>query len=369
MQNSFVFALYLVVAWPFLWFLLGRKLSPKGLGWSIFVSLASLFGFSAGFIMLSSLVPETVKLTLTPTKLFSTEGIIYGANVTLEPTFWHYLLIAAPWIVIGFVVFRLGFGLFLLSSRTRGYRVAPKSFRESLSRGFDGQDARNTAFFLGKSGSEAFSTLNSVYISENLIKGLSKEQLDAVVAHEMAHIRRRDIINMWLWTLNIALCSYLPGKFAWKDYSLELEKETDRLAVKAIGSPFPLAEALIGVAKLCSPVKVAANLSSGGLEERTMALLEPKKEKLVVHKSLATVLCFTLLLLMPLWPEKTNSLVGMGISEVQAQKMIEGKMVALVKPTGDAGKPYQVNFYPEQAIKIDGFGNLILDKRLVIRKL
>ena len=291
----------------------------RKVGLSIFVSLASLFGFSAGFIMLR--LVRDVKLTLTPTSSFP-QRVLLRTKSRWSDLLAYYLLIAAPWIVIGF--YSIGFGLFCWPS---GPVRVTKIFQGIAFSWLAGKTQGTT--FLGNS---VRGLRPKLFTFRKFDKG--KEQLDAVVAHEMAHIRRRDIINMWLWTLNVALCSYLPGKFAWKSYSLELEKETDRLAIKAIGSPFPLAEALIGVAKLCSPVKVAANLSSGGLEERTMAV--EQKEKLVAHKSLADALLHTVTF--DASGRKKQFTCRDGISECR-RKMIEGKMM-LYQITGDARKPY-----------------------------
>ncbi len=363
MENSLFFSLYLVLVWPVLWVLWGRSFASKGLLNSIFVAAMSLLGFFVGSYMLAQLLPGTLKLTLTPTPLLSSEGYIYGAAVQTQPTFWHYLVLLVPWAILTVVASRLAIGAVLLSKRTGSCKAAPTKLQCDIKRVSQIAQARPPKLLLTEGRTQAFSSLTKVFISKDIL-ALPSPQLDAIFAHEIAHIKRRDILSKWMWMLVGSVAVFVPSKFLWNRFSVEMEKSADRQAVQIIGSPVPLAEALLGVARMSQPVPMMANLGDGGLLERTQALLGPQKT-VDTKKSfaLAMVLSLSLLLAPALWPQAEAPHIQ-GLSEWQAQQLIEGKLIAVVKPAKNGHEKTQISFYPKEAIKEDPFGRLYLDKRV-----
>lgn len=77
------------------------------------------------------------------------------------------------------------------------------------------------------------------------IAGLSREQLDAVIAHELAHIRRHDYLVNLLQHLVEILLFFHPAVW-WVSRQIRAEREhcCDDLAVAATKDPLPYAQAL-----------------------------------------------------------------------------------------------------------------------------
>ncbi|HBY93194.1 MAG TPA: hypothetical protein DEP84_04380 [Chloroflexi bacterium] len=88
----------------------------------------------------------------------------------------------------------------------------------------------------------------SVLLSSWIITRLDRRELEAVLAHELAHVARRDSLVIWLATVLRDAFFYLPT--SWVAYrQLRQEKETacDDLAVSVTGRPLALASALAKV--------------------------------------------------------------------------------------------------------------------------
>jgi beta-lactamase regulating signal transducer with metallopeptidase domain len=89
-----------------------------------------------------------------------------------------------------------------------------------------------------------------IWIPIVLLTRLPREQVEALLAHELAHIRRLD----WLWNgvqcLIEALLFFHPGVW-WLNRRIREERERacDELAVKACADPVVLAEALTALAR------------------------------------------------------------------------------------------------------------------------
>jgi hypothetical protein len=87
-----------------------------------------------------------------------------------------------------------------------------------------------------------------IYLPLDLLTQLPRDQVDALLAHELAHIRRLD----WLWNLAQsaieAVLFYHPAMW-WLSRRIRQEREhaCDAMAAAACGSPIPLAEALAGL--------------------------------------------------------------------------------------------------------------------------
>jgi Zn-dependent protease with chaperone function len=115
-----------------------------------------------------------------------------------------------------------------------------------------------------------------------LIEALNPSELEAVLAHEVAHLARRDQVFSWMIIILRSLMFFNPILYPLSKWlSQEREKAADSLASKFTGRPKALANALLQVTKLslepgCNYYKLLpmVELTSGNaLYERVQLLL------------------------------------------------------------------------------------------------
>ncbi len=86
-----------------------------------------------------------------------------------------------------------------------------------------------------------------VYLAEELATCLTSEQLTAVIAHEVAHARRRDPLRVFLLRLLACLLFWIPAvRRLTEDLQDEIEVRADDAAI--MGSPLVLASAILVLA-------------------------------------------------------------------------------------------------------------------------
>lgn len=120
-------------------------------------------------------------------------------------------------------------------------------------------------------------------LSEPILDALPAADFHAIVAHELAHVRRRD--NWWRVFGQLATLGHLPGlgRIAYQRWSQAAEAACDMEASHRLGSPIPVAEALVRFQRLINRQGVpdaAAQAGSafahpGGMEARVRGLLDP----------------------------------------------------------------------------------------------
>jgi Zn-dependent protease with chaperone function len=121
----------------------------------------------------------------------------------------------------------------------------------------------------------------TIVISRGLLGVLGDEELRAVLAHEIAHIRRRDYVLNWLGVvLRLAFFYLPPWSVAWETLAEVRERQADRLATRYTGDPMALAAALVKVWRQGGGRPVVAGAVGvlaprGCLEARIRRLLEP----------------------------------------------------------------------------------------------
>ncbi len=131
-----------------------------------------------------------------------------------------------------------------------------------------------------------------VLVPAGVLVGLSAEQLELVLAHELAHIRRRDYLINLLQTAVETLLFYHPAVW-WVSGRMRVEREhcCDDLAVAACGNPVGYARALADLESLGARRPVLAMAASGGsLFERVARLVAPPGSLSRSSRGLATVL-------------------------------------------------------------------------------
>ncbi len=107
-----------------------------------------------------------------------------------------------------------------------------------------------------------------------VVSGLSAAQVEAVLAHELAHIRRHDYLVNLLQTLMETVCFYHPAVW-WLSSRIRHEREhcCDELAVQTVGSRADYGRALLALEELRGAAPVLSLGANGGsLHERIRRL-------------------------------------------------------------------------------------------------
>ena len=134
-----------------------------------------------------------------------------------------------------------------------------------------------------------------ILIPAGALINLSAQELEAVLAHELAHIRRFDYVANLLQSAIEALLFYHPGMW-WVAKRIRAERENccDDLAIMACGDRVMYARALTALEELRSGYPQFAMAATGGpLLARVRRLLgkdDPRRRSLPVWMALATVL-------------------------------------------------------------------------------
>src|SRR5262249_13851986 len=104
-----------------------------------------------------------------------------------------------------------------------------------------------------------------VLVPASALAGLAPHQLEAVLAHELAHIRRHDYLVNLMQTLVETLLFYHPAVW-WLSRRIRLERENccDDLAVHLCGDPYTYARALADLEQLRGGRRQLALAATGG---------------------------------------------------------------------------------------------------------
>jgi formylglycine-generating enzyme required for sulfatase activity/beta-lactamase regulating signal transducer with metallopeptidase domain len=138
-----------------------------------------------------------------------------------------------------------------------------------------------------------------ILLPVSLATGVPAAQLDAMLAHELAHIRRYDFLINMLQRAAETLLFYHPAVW-WTSRCIRREREhaCDDLAVRVCGDSAPLAEALAAMAASRLPTQAALGASgprSSSTLQRVRRLLNVKSESIGPAKIAASVLSLALL--------------------------------------------------------------------------
>jgi len=114
-----------------------------------------------------------------------------------------------------------------------------------------------------------------ILIPASALSGLNPHQLEAILAHELAHIRRHDYLVNLLQTVVETLLFYHPAVW-WLSRRIRTERENccDDLAVSLCGDPVTYAQALADLEGLRGPSRQFVMAATGGsLVQRVRRLL------------------------------------------------------------------------------------------------
>jgi beta-lactamase regulating signal transducer with metallopeptidase domain len=114
-----------------------------------------------------------------------------------------------------------------------------------------------------------------ILVPASALSGLNPHQLEAIMAHELAHIRRHDYLVNLLQAVVETLLFYHPAVW-WLSRRIRAERENccDDLAVSLCGDPFTYAQALADLEGLRGPARRFVLAADGGsLVQRVRRLL------------------------------------------------------------------------------------------------
>ena len=198
---------------------------------------------------------------------------LVGSNMKLLVLIWS--------VSVGVLALRLGGGLFWIS-RTFGAGREDAQLQASLDRMAARMGVPKAVRLRVADG--LFSPVaagiwrSTVVVPVALIAGMPPELLDALLAHELAHIRRHDYLVNLLQNVVETLLFYHPAVW-WISRRIRVEREliADALAAKAIGEPRRLALALSELEKFQLTQHNLAPAANGGvLMQRIKKLVSPE---------------------------------------------------------------------------------------------
>jgi beta-lactamase regulating signal transducer with metallopeptidase domain/protocatechuate 3,4-dioxygenase beta subunit len=118
-----------------------------------------------------------------------------------------------------------------------------------------------------------------ILLPTSAVIGLDSAQLEALLAHELAHIRRNDFIVNLIQTAIETLLFYHPAVW-WLSHRIRNEREhcCDDIAVEVCDSKFTYAKALATMEELREPAKLSMAADGGSLIVRIRRLISPDSE-------------------------------------------------------------------------------------------
>ena len=120
-----------------------------------------------------------------------------------------------------------------------------------------------------------------VLIPVSMLSGLAPAQLDMLILHELAHIRRHDYLVNFMQTL-VELLLFFHPSVRWVSKQMRNEREycSDDIAVQHCGNPIAYAHTLADTASICEKRRhhsipaMAMAASGGDLKQRVVRLVD-----------------------------------------------------------------------------------------------
>jgi beta-lactamase regulating signal transducer with metallopeptidase domain len=149
-----------------------------------------------------------------------------------------------------------------------------------------------------------------VLLPVTALSGLSPAQIEAILAHELAHIRRHDyLINVLQMAIETALF-YHPAVW-WISAQMREERENccDDIAAQTCGDRLLYARALARMEELRHwPAPLAMGAAGGPLARRIRRILQtPQRRKIGAQSPAAAILLATVVVILPLWAMKSHA--------------------------------------------------------------
>lgn len=119
-----------------------------------------------------------------------------------------------------------------------------------------------------------------LFLSRGMLEGLTRPELEGLLAHELAHLRHLDNLLAWLDIILFRAFSFIPPlRTAWSESLAEREAFADACAATATGKPRTLARALVKAASMGTHEGPALAGATGFMDHAE--LLEQRVERLL----------------------------------------------------------------------------------------
>ena len=192
-------------------------------------------------------------------------------------------------------------------------------------------------------------------LPEGLSEHLVQPQLDAIVEHELCHVRRRDNLTFALHMIVETLFwFYPPVRWIGMRLIAERERACDEMVLRAGNDPQDYAEAIVTVCRfyLRSPLACASGVTGSHLKRRVeMIMLSRVGEDLSIARKALLVIAGAGALLMPLLVGAINPSASRAqepakpVPQLIATSALPEFEVASIKPS-PAGSNLKVDFAP-----------------------
>jgi beta-lactamase regulating signal transducer with metallopeptidase domain len=229
----------------------------------------------------------------------------------------------------------------------RGVREAGAEWHRVAARLSSSLGIRRAVRLLESAAVEVPSVLGAlrpiILLPASTLTGLTPEQIEMVLAHELAHIRRHDFAMNLLQAFVETLMFYHPAVW-WMSSRVRAERENccDDLALSVCGNPLQYARTLTRLEELratAMPMVVAAN--GGSLIERIRRIAGTRAESTVASSRWAAAVVMLSILA-----------IGLAVPSVPLLAQREPKPVAEAKParaTVDVVEPAEADDVEEPA--------------------
>ena len=169
------------------------------------------------------------------------------------------------------------------------------------------------------------------------LTGLPPEQLEALLAHELAHIRRHDyLVNLVQNAIEVLLFYHPAAWWAARVIRAEREHCCDDLAVLACGNRLAYARALATMEELRGALPLSLAASGGPLLARVHRILNPEVESMyrlpVVTSGAALLIGSVLLLIAPAPLSISPARATQGDGEPQSRERSSPSRDSLIEP-------------------------------------
>jgi bla regulator protein blaR1 len=257
-------------------------------------------------------LPAVIQGNTAESVALKSNGALGGVFSSAVPAFFrtyfqkHFPLMVTIWLLgVMFLVFRL-MGGFLYNQRIKAYRSKPlsKSWQERLENLRGKTSLRSPVRLLESALVKVPMTIGFfkpvILVPLGLVSGLPADQVEALLAHELAHILRKDYLVNMLQSFVDILFFYHPG-VRWISGTVRSEREhcCDDIAVTITGGSLNVARALTNIQGFVFPTATAqpAMAAIGAkprLLERVNRLINPRKAVSTISEGLTGALLLTI---------------------------------------------------------------------------
>jgi len=174
-----------------------------------------------------------------------------------------------------------------------------------------------------------------ILLPASTLTGLTPQQIESILAHELAHIRRHDYLVNLLQSLVETLLFYHPAVW-WVSRRIREERELccDDLAVRVAGDPLVYADALYRLEQMrgqAAPLALAAN--GGSLLARIKRLIATPHGDDQSSRGLAAVLGTAIVFVLMTTPGVQSTGGGVRVATAAARVMTQTSQVTQQKTT------------------------------------